>query len=369
MLRLVLLAALLAPSIPALAADPKDKLADVEKHIRQTEAELKRQKGERAQLQSRLKGVERKIGQLAAELDRIQGQQARARERQQALQAQLKELESRSRSQQALLAKQLRAAYASGNHDYLKLLLNLDQANNLERILTYYQYLNQARLDELAAIRQTQQELTSARAQLADTLAELDQLAQGTRDRQAQLQEQQAERQSTLTALTRQIRSQSAELEQLMADRASLNTLLQEAARKARERSQRQGLKGRKGKLSWPAKGRVQRLFATRRAAGITWKGVIIDAASGSQVSAIADGTVVYADWVKGYGLLLAVDHGDGYLSLYGQNQALLKGVGDDVRGGERIALVGASGGQKQPGLYFEIRHKGKAVNPTGWCR
>ncbi len=368
MLRLAWMA-LLMLSTAAFGADPKGQLADVEKNIRQTQAELKKQKGQRARLESRLKTAERSIGQLAAELDGIQARQAKAKGRQDELEQQLKTLESRNQAQQALLAKQLRAAYASGDDDYLKLLLNLDQAGNLERMLTYYQYLNRSRLEELASIRQTSQQLTQARASLVATLAELDTLADQTRQRQGELQAQQAERQATIKALNSQIRSHSAQLEQLMADRSSLNALLAEAARKARLKALGKGLKGKKGKLSWPAKGQVRRLFGTQRATGINWKGVIINAGNGSNVKAVAGGTVVYADWVKGYGLLLALDHGDGYMTLYGQNQALLKGVGDEVGQGDRIALAGASGGQMEPGLYFEIRHKGEAVNPTGWCR
>jgi septal ring factor EnvC (AmiA/AmiB activator) len=127
------------------------------------------------------------------------------------------------------------------------------------------------------------------------------------------------------------------------------------------------GLAKRKGKLPAPVKGRIRHLFGSRRQGQVSWKGIVIDGAEGDPVNTIAPGRVLYADWLRGFGLVAIVDHGEGYMSVYGRNQALLKNVGDSVIAGDTISLVGNSGGQAQPGLYFEIRHKGKALNPSQW--
>jgi septal ring factor EnvC (AmiA/AmiB activator) len=120
--------------------------------------------------------------------------------------------------------------------------------------------------------------------------------------------------------------------------------------------------------MSWPAKGYLKNLFGSVKAEGVTWDGVFITAEEGSEIKSIHHGKVAYADWLRGYGLLIIVDHGEGYMSLYGHNQSLFKEAGDQVQAGEPIALVGNSGGQNKPGLYFSIRKKGKPTNPTKWC-
>ena len=129
------------------------------------------------------------------------------------------------------------------------------------------------------------------------------------------------------------------------------------------------GLSKLKRKLNWPVRGRIQHSFGTKKQGYLKWKGVFLSAPIGRQVKTVHSGTILFSDWLKGYGLVSVVDHGDGYMSLYGHNQALLKSVGDRVEAGEPIALIGQSGGQTQSGLYFEIRHAGKAMNPKLWCK
>ncbi|WKE65477.1 peptidoglycan DD-metalloendopeptidase family protein [Gallaecimonas kandeliae] len=365
---LLTLAALMAASC-CWAAGDKDKLKAVDSQINQARAALAKQKAERDRLQGALKAIDLEVGKLSRDLSDLQGQQADQQQRRQALQQKLDQLQERSKAQQALLVKQLRAAYATGQDDYLKMLLNLQSLADMERMMGYYQYLNGARLDELKQIKATRSELESTKADLDQSLAKLDALGQQIQERQASLGSQQAKQKATVDKLNQQIRSQSSQLEQMLANRDALDKLVKEAERQAKIQAGQQSLKGREGQLAWPVKGSVQALFGKRRAAGIDWKGVIINAPGGSKVRALAGGTVVYADWVRGFGLLMVVQHKDGYMSLYGQNQALLKGVGDPVAAGEPIALVGNSGGQNEPGLYFEIRHEGQAVNPARWCR
>ena len=140
-------------------------------------------------------------------------------------------------------------------------------------------------------------------------------------------------------------------------------------AAKAKQAENLVGLSKLKRKLSWPVKGRINHSFGSSKQGYLKWKGVFLSAPIGREVKTIHNGTVLFSDWLKGYGLVTVVDHGDGYMSLYGHNQALLKSVGDRVEAGEPIALVGQSGGQANSGLYFEIRHTGIAVNPKLWCK
>lgn len=353
-----------------LAADnDQNKLKAVDKEIAKTRQLLEQQKAQRSNLQNALKKIDTEIGNLSAQLSRINDQQAEQNDKRQALAGQLDALRDKSRQQQALLVKQLRAAYAAGQDDYLKMMLNLQSLSDLERMMAYYQRFNGVRMDELESLKDTRTELEATQAQLDQALARLADLKAQAEARQASLSEQKDQRQGTIKQLSGQIQSQSSELEQMVADRKALNDAIREAERKARAAAGKQTLKGQQGKLSWPVDGKVQKLFGSQRAAGVEWRGVIINASEGSKVRAVAGGVVVYANWVRGYGLLMVVQHGDGYMSLYGQNQALLKGVGDEVAQGEQIALVGRSGGQSDPGLYFEIRHQGKAQDPAKWCR
>ena len=164
------------------------------------------------------------------------------------------------------------------------------------------------------------------------------------------------------------INSEAAKIEQLQINEQTLLKAIEEAERAAQQRpTQLAGLSKLKGKLIRPADGRLRKLFGKRRQGQVRWKGILIDSSSGSQVRTVHDGKVLYADWLRGFGLVAVVDHGKGYMSLYGHNQALLKQAGDAVQAGETIALVGQSGGQQSPNLYFEIRHKGKPVNPSAW--
>jgi septal ring factor EnvC (AmiA/AmiB activator) len=124
----------------------------------------------------------------------------------------------------------------------------------------------------------------------------------------------------------------------------------------------------RKGKLRWPARGRLAQRFGAPRSGGLRWRGVMIEAQEGGEVRAVSQGRIAFSDWMRGFGLLLIIDHGDGYMSLYGHNQTLYKEVGEWVDTGEVVALLGASGGRTESGLYFEMRHKGRPINPVHWC-
>ena len=260
----------------------------------------------------------------------------------------------------------------AGHYDYAKMMFYQEDAKTFERVITYYQYLAKARQSEITKFKDNVARLETVTASLAEKAASLLALLDEQKNQRAVLLTRQNDRKKTLTKLNQTIASESERIAALQEDEKALREAI-EAARIAAQRAAEaaqislDGLAKLKGKLSAPVEGRVRKLFGNRRQGQVRWKGIIIDGEEGDAVKSIASGKVLYADWLRGFGLVAIVDHGEGYMSVYGHNQALLKQAGDDVRRGENLALVGRSGGQTSPNLYFEIRHKGKALNPTAW--
>jgi len=280
-----------------------------------------------------------------------------------------RQLQAQKKSQERLLGQQLRSAYTTGHHDYLKLLLNQDQSEKIQRTLSYYQYLNQARIDEIQQFQQTLATLLEVTGQHQDEIENLKALEVKQVQQKRNLDKTKVQRRKTLQALNKKLLSSNEQLAKLTAEESNLNYALQKLESLIQAEFDLLGLSKLKKKLAWPVKGKLRHRFGTRKQGYLKWKGVLISAPIGRQVETIHNGTILFSDWLKGYGLLTVIDHGNGYMSLYAHNQALLKSVGDRVETGEAIALVGQSGGQDQPGVYFEIRHQGKAVNPKLWCR
>jgi len=226
------------------------------------------------------------------------------------------------------LEDQLVSAYMNGNHDFLKMLLNQQDPGEFERMLSYYQYMNAARVEEIEVIRRTQEEIATLTEQLKQQQNQLASLQEEQEKQRAQLEQQQHRQEEKL-----------AELQAV------------------------------KNQLRWPSDGDVKRVFGQRREGPVNWKGVLIEGQNGQSVRSIANGRVVYADWLRGFGLVIVIDHGESYMSLYGHNQTLTKAVGDKVRKDEEIALMGQSGSRNNAALYFEIRHQGRPQNPSNWIR
>ena len=279
------------------------------------------------------------------------------------------QLNSQKIAQERLLAKQLRSAYTTGQHDYLKLLLNQEQSGKIQRTITYYQYLNKARINEIEKFQATIAQLVLVTAQHQKQREQLETLKKNQQEQRNRLNNNKNNRSKTIASLGKKLLSSKQKLIKLKADEANLTAALQKLTELIRSKVDLSGLSKLKRKLAWPVKGRLLRSFGSRKQGYLKWKGVLLGAPIGRQVQTIHNGTVLFSDWLKGYGLLTVIDHGNGYMSLYAHNQTLLKSVGDQVETGEPIALVGQSGGQEQAGLYFEIRHQGKVVNPKLWCR
>jgi septal ring factor EnvC (AmiA/AmiB activator) len=342
--------------------------------------------------QQRLRKAERELGDIAVTL-----RQMTLRERELArtlarVQAERSALAARIGKQKAALARDARQAWMLGREQQLRLWLNADDPQAVARISRYYAYVERDRAQRLDAFRSVSEELAALEQRVAGEQAQLDQARNELAVRERQLAEARKERKQAVAALASELRSQKEELASRKADAAALGRLFSQVREAFRHvpppkrtaqpvpgRSEPAGnapeavaapFKQRKGKLRWPVAGRLAAKFGSAIAEGkLTLNGVVIAASEGSEVRAVHEGRVVYADWLRGYGQLLIVDHGTGYLSAYGYNQSLLRGVGDWVREGEALATVGSSGGHGQPGLYFELRLGGEPQDPARWLR
>jgi len=345
------------------------KLNDVQQAIAKQESNIFKTNKARSVLEKQLKEDDLAIAKVAKAISNTEQALKNTQQKISALSKEKQQLTSKKTTQEQLLAKQLRSAYTTGQHDYLKLLLNQAESEKIQRIITYYQYMNKARINEIEKFKATIAQLVTVTAQHNNQVEELKKLKKNQQKQRAKLSETKNSRSKTLASLGKELLSSQQQLAKLKADEANLAAALQKLAALIRAEVDLMGLGKLKRKLSWPVKGKLLRSFGSRKQGYLKWKGVLLSAPIGRQVQTIHNGTVIFSDWLKGYGLLTVIDHGKGYMSLYAHNQTLLKSVGVQVETGEPIALVGQSGGQDQAGLYFEIRHQGQAVNPRLWCR
>jgi murein hydrolase activator len=288
------------------------------------------------------------------------------------LQQQASGLERQRANQQALLSQYLRGAWISGKQEYLKLLLSQRNPAESARLVRYYQYFSNARAKHIQDFNLLLDELAQTRDALAISSARLSQQQTELQAQQVVLTGKQTERHRLLAALAKDLSGQNQQLNNLEQQRVETQLLLAELTRTARQLEPAIASKpfnASKGRLAWPVDGRVLHSFGSRYELGdLTYEGVLLSATAGTSVKAIHPGRVVFADWFGNSGLLLIIDHGDGYMSLYAHNQELYKATGAWVNSGDIIAAVGDTGGQTVTGLYFEIRHDGKAENPLNWC-
>lgn len=361
-------------ALPAYAEDAVSKetarLKLVQDNIKQQRLLLEQQIKKESNIETQFQAAELKVAELALNLAQTERQISATQTKIRNLDKEQSELLKQKKLQQNVLGELIKTAYLSGKHDYTKLLLNQDDPAQLERLITYYRKINDARVAQLDEIQAVFTRLTEVEEQL---IAQKEQLAISKADQlndKKQLLSSQMERKAALNKLRSNIKTDKQKLEQLQLDQERLTNAIARAKRNAeRDPENLIGLYNLKRKLKWPTRGRLVRKFGQRRSGALRWKGVVIDGNLGNRVNVIADGIVLYADWLKGFGWVAVVDHGKGYMSLYGHNQALLKQAGDYVEQNEPIALVGQSGGQQSAGLYFEIRYKGETVNPARWCR
>ncbi|MDO6621107.1 MULTISPECIES: peptidoglycan DD-metalloendopeptidase family protein [unclassified Shewanella] len=347
----------------------QSELKSIQAQINQQQSSLKDTSRQREKLISLLKRDEQAISNAAQKVNQTQNSLSAVNTKLRELDAEKVNLDTLRVTQQKTLSKQLSSAYLAGNHDYSKMMLNQQNPATVERMLAYYQYLNNARIKAITSLKTTIEQLELVKVEQVNEQQKLNSLILEQQKQAKQLAKEQSQRQQTLAQIQRTLTSKGAELEQLQIEEASLKHLIEQAVLAAKNSPSMDGLAKLRGKLKWPTKGRVSSKFGSSRSGQISWKGAVIAAPEGQTITAIAHGTVIYSDWLRGFGMVMVIDHGEGYMSLYGHAQSLLIPPGETVKKGESIALVGSSGGQTESGLYFEIRHKGQAINPARYCR
>jgi septal ring factor EnvC (AmiA/AmiB activator) len=357
---------------PLAAQDQKEvqqELSQLKGQIQQTEKQLQQQQKAFAKAQDLLKSADQALAKLAQQIRQNSAELAQVQQQQQQLELEQQQLQQSFELQKSLLAQQLKGAFITGEHDYTKMLLNQQDSKKLERVLTYYQYLNQARVQQLDKIRQTADALAQVKQQLQNKVSQQQELQNKLQQQQQELLNAKTSQLASVKKMKSFLTDQEQQLEYLKQNEQSLQSTLGKLKAAAIAAAKRLDLPKTKGKLPWPVQGDILQGYGEKRLAGVSSRGILIAAAEGTKVKAVADGQVIYADWLKGYGWVIVLDHGNGIMSLYGHNQTLLKKPGESVQAAEAVALVGASGGQAQAGLYFEIRQKGTAINPITWLQ
>jgi septal ring factor EnvC (AmiA/AmiB activator) len=374
------LAALLIFTVAVTAEDQNPAKAEAElKAIKaqmdKVRADMERDAGKRDQLTKDIEESEKSVGSARTGLDQIRKERAVHNARRAELAGLRRTEETALAKDREALAGQLRAASMIGHEEPLKLLLSQRDPAQTGRVLVYYQYFGRARASQIAAINAHLGELTTLDASMAEEDERLAALEEQQKGQLARLTASRERRGRALVQLEAESKNRSKELDRLKDQQSGLEKLVREL-RRALERidkfptDSKDAFAKLRGKLAWPvASGRVSASFGQVRAGGVKWDGILVADAQGSPVRAVYHGRVVYADWLSGLGLLTIIDHGDGYLSLYGHAERLYKEVGERVTAGDTIATVGDSGGRSTPALYFEIRKGGKPVDPRPWFK
>lgn len=340
----------------------KKEIATLSEHLFEQHSEidkltedLEQKELELADTQRKITGLDRDIAKLQDELDQLADRKAN--------------LDNQRQAQQAMVARELSSAYRLGRAEPVKVLLNQEDPQQLARVLKYHQYFTEARRQKLLAFGKTIEQLAAVEASITDKQIALEQNREALDQQAKTLESEREQRGQILVSLETELKTSEAQLTKLKGERKGLEELI------ARLESAVFDLTGevatpfakRKGKLAWPTTGKLTKAFGNQRAQNMSWTGWLIEAPEGQPVSAIHTGRVVFSDYLRGQGLMIIVDHGGGYLSLYAHNQVLLKDVGDWVQPGDNLALSGNTGGLKNSALYFEIRHNGKPQDPKIW--
>ncbi|MFA6179948.1 MAG: peptidoglycan DD-metalloendopeptidase family protein [Candidatus Methylopumilus sp.] len=396
----------------------KDALSDIHERIESLKKELNIAQEAHADATDALKASEKSISDTNRKLYELNQQHQENRIKLESLQAQKSEIEDILQDQKQLLGAQLYQQYLHGQQSYLQVVLQQQDPGSIARQLQYFSYVSRARAKLIASMQANLGKITRLNDDTAQALQAITNLKVAQEQERRQLQAQKDERSKVLKKLASKISAQRGEIDKLKRDEKSLSQLVERLARIAQQKAAQQKKEQRlaqqkqakankrsttgsqpqeetapsqqapigtnntlptnafdggnfaalRGKLNLPVRGDVTNRFgAAREDTGVSWKGLFIKSSEGSDVKSVASGRVVFADWMRGFGNLLIIDHGDGYMSLYGNNQALLRKVGDTVKGGDTIAAVGNSGGNESSGLYYELRKQSRPFDPLSW--
>ena len=374
------LVALLASPAGTAQTQQKEDLNELRSRIETLQKELEKSEENKSEAADALRQSERAISKANRRLFELANERKNINAKIRQLQANASELETRIESERDSLANLIHRQYLAGQPASLRLLLNRQNANETARQLHYFGYVSKARVELIGALRDSLDELNELTQAVREQSERLQKLEKEESKQKQTLEQEKRARSKVLSKASDDIARQRSQISKLKRDEQRLAALIKKLAAEAERRRQQARLKNQllpdasannsafrklKGRLRLPVIGELTNRFGRPRAdSGLSWKGLFIAAKEGSEVKAIAPGQVVYADWLRGFGNLLILDHGSGYMSLYGNNEALLKQVGDQLGAGDTIASVGNSGGSPDSGLYFELRLKGKPFDP-----
>ncbi len=355
-----------------LAADKQAtqaQLSTLKKSINQVQVSLKRDQKKQSIAENALSATEQEINELGKQIYQLDQKLLLLGDDLSGFEAEKSRLEQSLQESRGRLEKIIRQQYRLGAQPRLFMLLNQRDPEQISRMSHYYDRFSAAQIAEMAQFQSLLHHLKSTHLSINSTQKSIQDNRDSLQAKLAELQRLREQRQISLSAINKQVSGAQAKLKQLNLDKKRLEKLLAEIEKSVSSANLTQNNKSfvsLKGKLPWPVKGKILRAYGNVKD-NLSYDGVLLAGTTGSTVAVVHHGRVVFSDWLRGYGLLTIVDHGDGYMSLYGQNDSLLKETGDWVSQGESIATIGSSGGNNAPGLYFAIRHKGKAINPKRW--
>ncbi|OCG05563.1 murein hydrolase activator EnvC [Gilliamella apis] len=381
-------------------ADDNQQLQSLRRSIEEQEKRLAEQKKERTQLINDLKDQETEIAKLLTSIEKNSLTLKKLDSEIISLIKQIDDLKIKQQQQRNELAKQLESAFKLGKNTNFKLIFASEQSERNERLITYFRYINEARQQQINMLRETQVQLSEKKTALKKTQSTQKTLNTKQKQEQLALEKNHQNRKKTINLLESSMQKNQQKLDELKNNEAKLQARIAQAERESRkiaeeearqakniEEKQQQntnytlnaneralmarvsGIGKPQHQFNWPVNGNTIHRFGETLQGELRWKGMVIDARDGTQVKAIADGRVILASWLQGYGFVVALEHGKGDMSLYGYNQRVLVEVGEKVRAQQPVAIVGSSGGQNTSGLYFEIRRDGKALDPSGWLK
>ncbi|MBI0153867.1 murein hydrolase activator EnvC [Gilliamella sp. W8128] len=381
-------------------ADDNQQLQSLRRSIEEQEKRLAEQKKERTQLINDLKDQETEIAKLLTSIEKNSLTLKKLDSEIISLIKQIDDLKIKQQQQRNELAKQLESAFKLGKNTNFKLIFASEQSERNERLITYFRYINEARQQQINMLRETQVQLSEKKTALKKTQSTQKTLNNKQKQEQLALEKNHQNRKKTINLLESSMQKNQQKLDELKNNEAKLQARIAQAERESRkiaeeearqaknieEKQQKNtnytlnaneralmarvsGIGKPQHQFNWPVNGNTIHRFGETLQGELRWKGMVIDARDGTQVKAIADGRVILASWLQGYGFVVALEHGKGDMSLYGYNQRVLVEVGEKVRAQQPVAIVGSSGGQNTSGLYFEIRRDGKALDPSGWLK
>ena len=374
MFRVIFLFCLLIGQLAQVSvADEQADLAKLQQEITKLQTWLKETESEHDKLSEALRKSDEKIGGIAKKIDATRALLNEERSRLKKLKAEQGQLRVLKTEQKQQLSKQLSGAQKLGNQGSIKVLLNQDDPQQISRMLKYYEYFNKARMESIQTLIVNLKRLNNIENEILNQQNKLIKTENSLLQKNKQLSDEKQQHKRLLTSLEARRKEKSNDLNQKKQDQKRLQKLINEVATLLDNSVRKQDarpIRSLKGKLPRPTKGSIVKAFGNSNSqARNKWQGWLMKGYEGSAITAIHHGRIVFSDWLRGFGLLLIIDHGDGYLSLYARNESLLKSVGDWVYQGENIATLGSSGGFKEPRLYFEIRHKGKPQDPAAWLK